>query len=106
MSSIVQLVLLYTVGQAVCLFLLHFWAKLFLTLVSDEELFGDFEDLETGEVYETNEKHGAESEEEQEAMSEDDREKQEEEQPLNKSQRMEAKKQKKAAFDAQYPHTA
>ena len=100
--------LLYTVhvGQAVCLFLLHFWAKLFLTLVSDEELFGDFEDLETGEVYETNEKHGAESEEEQEAMSEDDREKQEEEQPLNKSQRMEAKKQKKAAFDAQYPHTA
>lgn len=98
--------LLYIVGQAVCLFLLHFWAKLFLTLVSDEELFGDFEDLETGEVYETNEKHGAESEEEQEAMSEDDREKQEEEQPLNKSQRMEAKKQKKAAFDAQYPHTA
>lgn len=99
--------LLYTVGQAVCLFLLHFWAKLFLTLVSDEELFGDFEDLETGEVYKTNEKHGAESEEEEEkAMSEDDREKQKEEQPLNKSQRMEAKKQKKAAFDAQYPHTA
>ena len=83
-----------------------FWDKLFLTLVSDEELFGDFEDLETGEVYETNEKHGAESKEEEEAMSEDDREKQEEEQPLNKSQRMEAKKQKKAAFDAQYPHTA
>ncbi len=69
-------------------------------LVSAEEIFGDFEDLETGEVH-----HGENVENDDECENEggdeagDDVEKDKQE----IEERIEKKKKLKAVFDVQYP---
>ena len=69
-------------------------------MYSAEEIFGDFEDLETGEVHrgEDVEKDDESGDEQSgEAGDEEEKEKQETE------ERIEKKKKLKAAFDVQYP---
>ena len=66
--------------------------------VSDDEMFGDFEDLETGEVHTTDDKHNSERE-----GQEDEQDESEEEKTDGADRRMEMKKKQKAAFDATYP---
>ena len=72
--------------------------KLFIFFsVSDDEMFGDFEDLETGEVHTTDDKHNSERE-----GQEDEQDESEEEKTDGADRRMEMKKKQKAAFDATY----
>jgi len=77
----------------------HFCA--FEFLVSDEELFGDFEDLETGEVHLAEAK--IDPEREGEASDEERGDENEENETEGGDNRLEKKKQKKAAFNAVYP---
>lgn len=73
--------------------------KLFIFFsVSDDEMFGDFEDLETGEVHTADDKHNSERE-----GQEDEQDESEEEKTDGADRRMEMKKKQKAAFDATYP---
>ena len=73
--------------------------KLFIFFsVSDDEMFGDFEDLETGEVHTADDKHNSERE-----RQEDEQDESEEEKTDGADRRMEMKKKQKAAFDATYP---
>lgn len=73
--------------------------KLFIFFsVSDDEMFGDFEDLETGEVHTADDKHNSERE-----RQEDEQDESEEEKTDGADRRMELKKKQKAAFDATYP---
>ena len=73
--------------------------KLFIFFsVSDDEMFGDFEDLETGEVHTADDKHNSERE-----RQEDEQDESEEEKTDGADKRMEMKKKQKAAFDATYP---
>lgn len=73
--------------------------KLFIFFsVSDDEMFGDFEDLETGEVHTADDKHNSERE-----GQEDEQDESEEEKTDGADRRMELKKKQKAAFDATYP---
>lgn len=70
--------------------------------VSDEDIFGDFEDLETGEVHKAQDK--SDSEGQGQASDEGEREEEEEEKGAGgEDQRLEKKKKQKAAFDAMYP---
>lgn len=69
-------------------------------LVSDdEEIFGDFEDLETGEVHKAGANENSQGEGEQSDVDETDGEDPEGE----KTSRIEKKRKQKAAFDAMYP---
>ena len=61
-------------------------------------MFGDFEDLETGEVHTADDKHNSERE-----GQEDEQDESEEEKTDGADKRMELKKKQKAAFDATYP---
>lgn len=70
----------------------------FFFSVSDDEMFGDFEDLETGEVHTADDKHNSERE-----GQEDEQDESEEEKTDGADRRMEMKKKQKAAFDATYP---
>lgn len=73
--------------------------KLFIFFsVSDDEMFGDFKDLETGEVHTADDKHNSERE-----GQEDEQDESEEEKTDGADRRMELKKKQKAAFDATYP---
>ena len=76
-----------------------------LCSVSDEELFGDFEDLETGEVHKKGEKEEdkGDGEGEDDMNTSDQEPEQQEKRKLSREERIQAKKRKKAAFDAQYP---
>ena len=66
-----------------------------LVAVSDESVFGDFEDLETGEVHRAaDNENSEEEEEEEEELSHNDQ---------GSADMVEKKKRKKAAFDAMYP---
>lgn len=65
--------------------------------ISDDEMFGDFEDLETGEVHTADDKHNSERE-----GQEDEQDESEEEKTDGADRRMELKKKQKAAFDATY----
>ena len=69
--------------------------------MSDEELFGDFEDLETGEVHLAEAKIDPEGE--GEASDEERGDENEEKETEGEGNRLEKKKQKKAAFNAVYP---
>ena len=70
----------------------------FFFSVSDDEMFGDFEDLETGEVHTADDKRNSERE-----GQEDEQDESEEEKTDGADRRMEMKKKQKAAFDATYP---
>ncbi|RMX48626.1 hypothetical protein pdam_00008008 [Pocillopora damicornis] len=65
--------------------------------ISDDEMFGDFEDLETGEVHTADDKHNSGRE-----GQEDEQDESEEEKTDGADRRMEMKKKQKAAFDATY----
>lgn len=71
---------------------------IFFFSVSDDEMFGDFEDLETGEVHTADDKHNSERE-----GQKDEQDESEEEKTDGADRRMEMKKKQKAAFDATYP---
>ena len=64
-------------------------------------MFGDFEDLETGEVRMADDKHNSEREGQEDEQDEQDES--EEEKTDGADRRMEMKKKQKAAFDATYP---
>lgn len=68
-------------------------------LVSDEDIYGDFEDLETGET------HAARDDVEMKADEDegDDSEENEEKEKEDKMSRIDKKKKLKAAFNSQYP---
>ena len=72
--------------------------------MSDEELFGDFEDLETGKVHRGKDKNDSDSDGEGHASDDN---KLVEDDGGNKTEqdgeRLEKKKKRKAAFDAVYP---
>lgn len=69
-------------------------------LVSDdEEIFGDFEDLETGEVH----KAGASENSQQEGEESDGDETDGKDPEGEETSRIEKKRKQKAAFDAMYP---
>ena len=69
--------------------------------MSDEDIFGDFEDLETGEVHKAQDK--SDSEGEGQASDEGEREEEEEKETEGGDKRLEKKKKQKATFDAMYP---
>ena len=69
--------------------------------MSDEEIFGDFEDLETGEMHKAQDK--SDSEGEGQASDEGEKEGSEKKDTEGKDKRLEEKKKQKAAFDAMYP---
>lgn len=69
-------------------------------LVSDdEEIFGDFEDLETGEVHKAGANENSQGEGEESDVDETDGKDPEGEE----TSRIEKKRKQKAAFDAMYP---
>lgn len=70
--------------------------------MSDEEIFGDFEDLETGEVHKAEDKSD-DSMGEGQASDEDETGEGKENQTEGDDKRLERKKKQKAAFDALYP---
>ncbi|XP_022792558.1 ribosome biogenesis protein BMS1 homolog [Stylophora pistillata] len=65
--------------------------------ISDDDLFGDFEDLETGEVHTAGDKQESEGEGEEDEQDENEQEKAD-----GGDGRMEMKKKQKAAFDGTY----
>lgn len=69
--------------------------------MSDEDIFGDFEDLETGEVHKAEDK--IDSEGEGEGSDEDGGDENEAKKTEGEDTRLEKKKKQKAAFDAMYP---
>ena len=69
--------------------------------VSDEDIFGDFEDLETGEMHKAQDK--SDSEGEGQASDDGEREEEEAKETGGEDKRLEKKKKQKAAFDAMYP---
>ena len=71
----------------------------FKFLVSDEEMFGDFEDLETGEVHKADDNENSEAEGEESDGNGESQEKK----PEGEETRLEKKKKQKAAFNAMYP---
>ncbi|KAG8327224.1 Glycoside hydrolase 2 (Mannanase, beta-galactosidase) [Homalodisca vitripennis] len=68
---------------------------------TDEDMFGDFEDLETGQKHQgkTKQKHSKESEEDD---KDDEDEEKKDEKPLTKAELVEKKKKLKEKFDAEY----
>lgn len=68
--------------------------------MSDEDIFGDFEDLETGEIHTADDKELSEGEGEGEG---DENDESEEKKTEGDEGRLEKKKKQKAAFDAMYP---
>ena len=67
-------------------------------VVSDEDMLGDFEDLETGEVHKADDNGHSEGEGRVDENDESEQSKTEGEEG-----RLEKKKKQKAAFDAVYP---
>ena len=66
--------------------------------MSDEDVFGDFEDLETGEVHKADDTEHSEGE-----GQGDENDDSEQSKTAGEESRLEKKKKQKAAFDAVYP---
>lgn len=66
--------------------------------MSDEDVFGDFEDLETGEVHKADDNEHSEGE-----GQEDENDDSEQSKTGGEESRLEKKKKQKATFDAVYP---
>ena len=71
-------------------------------IVEDEEMYGDFEDLETGEVHKAKHKGDSESDDKGEE-SDDNQATKDNVEEIAFDRRLERKKKMKAAFDALYP---
>ena len=71
-------------------------------IVEDEEMYGDFEDLETGEVHKAKHKGDSESDDKGEE-SDDNQAAKDNVEEIAFDRRLERKKKMKAAFDALYP---